>query len=200
MIFSNRVFRSGVFSNRVFRSGVVAGLLSIAALTVDALPGMARPASIDPAQTGGVNVRSGPSLQTMAIDSLPGGTPIEVLNIVGNENVGSPYWYYIRSTGRVTTEGWVASELIRFNSSRQTYGTLTGDPGDTINIRSAPNTDEAVLHTGIVGDLVTVGRSMRGDEGYIWRYVTYPNRSSGWVRADLIAVWPKGCIVTCPDN
>ena len=72
--------------------------------------------------------------------------------------------------------------------------------GDTINIRSAPNTDKTVLHTGIMGGLVTLGRLMRGGDGYRWHYVTYPNRASGWVRTDLIAVWPKDCIVTCPDN
>ena len=177
MIFRSRIFCNNVFRNNVFRNNVAAGLLSVVALTVTALPGMARPASIDPVQTAGVNVRSGPSLQTTAIGRLPGGTPVEVLNITQNADAGSSYWYYVQSTGRFKTEGWVASQLIRFNPSRQNYGTLTGDPGDVINIRSAPNTDKSVLHTGIVGDLVTVDRSMRGGDGYRWYYVTYPNVS-----------------------
>jgi uncharacterized protein YgiM (DUF1202 family) len=179
----------------IFRKTIVTGLLSFAALAINALPSMARPAMIDPAQRAGVNVRSGPSVETTAIDSLPAGASIEVLNIINDRT----NWYYVRSSGRFATEGWVAGELIRFKPSSATYGTLTGDPGDNINIRSAPSTTSSILHTGVMGDLVSVGRSALVS-GYRWYVVVYPNGSSGWVRADLISVWPKGCIITCPDN
>jgi uncharacterized protein YgiM (DUF1202 family) len=177
----------------LFRKTIVTGLLSLTALAINALPSMARPAMIDPDQRAGVNVRSEPSVDSTALDGLLGGTSIEVLNISPNR------WYYVRSTGSSATEGWVAGELIRFNRSSATYGTLAGSLGDTINIRSAPSTTSSILHTGVTGDLVSVGRSALVS-GYRWYVVVYPNGSSGWVRADLISVWPKGCIITCPAN
>jgi hypothetical protein len=182
----------------IFRKSLVVGLLSVTALMVGALPGMARPATI----TYEANIRSGPSMQTTRLDGLPKDTPIEVLKIVDDADSDGRglYWYYVRSTGKLRTEGWVTSTLVRFNASSQNYGTLAGEPGDVINIRSDPSTQRDVLHTGVLGDLVMVGRSARSsDGGYPWYYVTYPNGAAGWVRADLISVWPKGCIITCPD-
>ncbi len=177
----------------IFRKTIVTGLLSLAALGLQSLPSMARPAVVDPAQRAGINVRSGPSMNSSITDGLAAGTPIEVLNISPDR------WYFVRSNGRFPIEGWVASELVRFNPSGSIYGTLTGEPGDTINIRSAPSTASSILHTGVMGDLVSVGRSalVNGDR---WHVVVYPNGSTGWVRADLISIWPKGCIITCPDN
>ncbi len=177
----------------IFRKTIVTGLLTFIALATTALPGMTRSAAIDPAQRAGVNVRSAASISSSVIDGLAGGTPIEVLNISKNG------WYYIRSTGNIIIEGWVARELVRFNPSGSIYGTLNGNVGDTINIRSAPSTSSSILHTGIMGDLVSVGRSalVNGDR---WHVVVYPNGSTGWVRSDLISIWPKGCIITCPAN
>jgi hypothetical protein len=185
----------------IFRKSLVVGLLSVSALMVAALPGMARPGTIDIE----ANVRSSASLQAEVLDGLPVGTTVEVLKIVTEPERGD-YWYYLRSTGDLKTQGWVRSNLVRFKPSDQSYGTLAGEPGDVINIRSAPSTQGEVLHTGVLGDLVTVGRSKfvplgdaYGRTGYRWHYVTYPSGAAGWVRGDLISVWPKGCIITCPD-
>jgi uncharacterized protein YgiM (DUF1202 family) len=185
----------------ILRKILVMGLLSVTALMVAALPGMARPATID----SPANMRSGPSIETEILDGLPEGTPLEVLKVVKDAE-RDHYWYYVRSTGKLRTEGWVTAALVQFDSSSQSYGTLAGEPGDVINIRSAPSTQGDVLHTGVLGDLVTVGRSkfvsLGGDygrTGYRWYYVTYPSGAAGWVRGDLIDLWPKGCIITCPD-
>jgi uncharacterized protein YgiM (DUF1202 family) len=186
----------------ILRKSLVVGLLSVTALMVAALPAVARPAAID----SPANVRSGPSIETAILDGLPEGTPLEVLKIVKDAE-RDHYWYYVRSTGNLRTEGWVTAALVRFDASSQTYGTLAGEPGDTINLRSAPSTQSEVLHTGVLGDLVTVGQSKfvplgkdYGRTGYRWHYVTYPSGAAGWVRGDLINVWPKGCIITCPET
>jgi Bacterial SH3 domain len=171
----------------VFRKSLVVGLLSVGALIASALPGMARPATI----TIEANVRSAASLEARVLDGLPVGTNVEVLNIFQEPERYQQQqhtWYYLRSSGRVKTEGWVRSELVNFGSTSDSYGTLSADRGDAINIRSAPTTQGKVLRTGITGDLVTVGRSMKGDGGKRWYYVTYPNRSAGWVREDLISI------------
>jgi uncharacterized protein YgiM (DUF1202 family) len=177
------------------------GLLSLSAIGMTALPSMARPGSID----GQANLRSGPSMEADRIDGLPEGTPLEVLRIVPATSDNVRTWYYVRSTGNLRTEGWVTSNLVRFEVSNQNYGTLTGSEDDVINIRSAPNLQSQVVHTGVLGDLVKVGQSKfvplgkgYGRTGYRWYNVTYPNGSSGWVRGDLINVWPQGCIITCP--
>ncbi len=186
----------------IFRKTWVIGLLSVSALMVSALPGMARPGTIESAYFG-VNLRSGPSLQDTVLDALPDKTPIAVLRIVNSEGQN---WYYVRSRGNLKTEGWIDGGYVSFLPSEQIYGTLAGEPGDVINIRSTPSTQSEVLHTGALGDLVTVGRSQfvplgnsYGRTGYRWHYVTYPSGAAGWVRGDLINVWPKGCIITCPE-
>jgi hypothetical protein len=179
-----------------FHKYSVVGLLSLGAVMAGALPSMARPATIDIE----ANVRSAPSLSASRIDGLPIGTPVEVLKIIDDTHRYKNLWYYIRSTGDLQAEGWVDSRLVRFGPSSQTYGALIGSVKAVINIRSAPSLVGEVLHTGTGGDLVALGASQRGDGGSRWHYITYPNQASGWVRSDLIEIWPQGCIVTCPAN
>jgi uncharacterized protein YgiM (DUF1202 family) len=170
------------------------GLLSLSAIAVSALPTMARPGSI----YSGANLRAQPSVESQRIDSLPEGTPLEILQVIPARNSNARTWYYIRSTGNLRSEGWVSANLITVEPSDEIYGNLTGTAGDVINIRSAPNLESRVIHTGVRGDLVQVGESYL-QAGYRWYNVTYPNGASGWVRGDLINVWPQGCIITCPE-
>ncbi|MEB3292478.1 MAG: SH3 domain-containing protein [Synechococcales bacterium] len=190
------------------RQIAIAALLSLGTMVMGALPSMARPGTID-APDFGVNLRLRPSSQAPVIDALPDRTPIEILRIVNNPEPqeSGVDWYYVRSTGRLKTEGWIRSGYLRFQPSNQIYGTLAGEPNDVINIRSTPSTQARVLHTGLVGDLVLVGQSKfvplgngYGRTGYQWHYITYPNGAAGWVRGDLISVWPRGCIITCPEH
>jgi Bacterial SH3 domain/GW (Gly-Tryp) dipeptide domain len=179
-----------------FRNHFVVGLLSLGAVMASALPSIARPATIDIE----ANVRSAPSLGADRIDGVPVGTPVEVLRIVDDTHRYKSFWYYIRSTGNLQTEGWVDGGLVRFGSSIETYGVLLGSMKEVINIRSQPSLVSEIVHTGVGSDLVTVGESQLGDGGYRWYYVTYPNQAAGWVRSDLIDIWPQGCIITCPAN
>jgi hypothetical protein len=66
-------------------------------------------------------------------------------------------------------------------------------------VRSAPALKSKVKHYGLGGDLVTVEDSRKDTSGYFWYRVKFPSNAVGWVREDLISVWPKGCIITCPD-
>lgn len=186
-----------------FSKLLMVGLLSLGTIVVSAMPSMARPGFI----TFEANLRSGPSMNATRVDGLPEGTPLEILKIVPGTSHNVKHWYYVRSTGDLRTEGWVTSSLVRFQVSNQNYGTLAGNEDDVINIRSAPNLQSQVIHTGVMGDLVEVGQSKfvalgkgYGRTGYYWYYITYPNGASGWVRGDLINVWPKGCIITCPEH
>ncbi len=177
----------------ILRQSLLMGLCSVGAVMLAAMPGMARPATLDT----DANIRSGASLRSPVIDIWTKGGTVEVLNIAMAGD--GDYWYYVQSSIEGTEPGWVRSDLVRFKSSNLKYGTLGGDRGDKINVRSGPGTDREILHYGLSGDLVTVGRPQY-DGDYVWYEVKFPNGSAGWVRQDLIAVWPKGCIITCPDN
>jgi SH3-like domain-containing protein len=170
-----------------FSKLLMVGLLSLGAIAASALPSMARPGYI----YSEANVRSEPSIKADRIDGLPTGTPLEIARVYAG-------WYYVRSTGQLRTEGWVSSALVRFEQTGRRYGNLVGEFDDVINIRSGPSLKSPVKHTGATGDLVEVGESSQGRSGNRpgdpwekWHYVTYPNGASGWVRNDLIAVWPK---------
>jgi uncharacterized protein YgiM (DUF1202 family) len=178
----------------ILRKSWLVGLCSVGAVMLAAMPGMARPATLDT----DANVRSGASRRSPVEETLSKGAPVEVTNIVLGDD--GNYWYYVKSPIEGTASGWVRGDLVRFGSSQSRYGTLGGDRGDRINVRSGPGTDREILHYGLSGDLVTVGRSQYEYDGDFWYEVTFPNGASGWVREDLIAVWPKGCIITCPDN
>jgi uncharacterized protein YgiM (DUF1202 family) len=174
-----------------FSKSLMVGLLSLGTIAASALPGMARPGYI----YSEANVRSAPSFNSRRVDGLPEGTPLEILRVVPGRGDGRT-WYYVHSTGQLRTEGWVSSNLVKFEPTGRQYGTLMGDDGDVINIRSSHSTDSRVKHTGTKGDFVEVGESKfiplgqgYGRTGYYWYYVTYPNGASGWVRGDLIAVW-----------
>lgn len=185
----------------ILRQPLLSGLLSIGMVMTIAFPGSTRSAKV----AYEMNLRSSPSVEGQRIDGLPEGTPLEVLKVVSSLDQNNPYWYYVRSTGRLRTEGWATSSLVSFNPSNQRYGTLIGQQNDVINIRSGPSLDNRVVHTGTLGDLITIGQSKfvptnNSRTGYDWYVVTYPNGATGWVRGDLINIWPKGCIITCPYN
>jgi uncharacterized protein YgiM (DUF1202 family) len=179
---------------RFVATSFVVGLLSLGTMMTGSLPVMARPATV----TTDSNIRSGASLKSPVLEVLPSGGEVEVLNIVLTNR---DYWYYVRPKVEGTAEGWVRSNLIRFKPSNLIYGTLAGDRDSKINVRSRPSLDGKILHYGLAGDLVIVGESQKvAGQRHSWYRVTFPNQASGWVREDLLAVWPKGCIITCPDN
>lgn len=64
---------------------------------------------------------------------------------------------------------------------------LTGaQPGSQVNVRSAPSTQAATPHYGLVGDRVEVLRSTQAADGYTWHYVQFASGAKGWVRADFV--------------
>lgn len=189
-------------TDKILLAGLLGLTTSLTAFFASALPSLARPATIDIE----ANVRSGPSFQSTRIDGLPKGTNVEVSRII-YEAARKDHWYYVRSTGRLKTQGWVSSDLVRFAPSNATYGTLIGQLNGVINIRLGPSLKDPVQHMGVFGDLVRIKRSQfvpdNGSRssriGYDWHNIVYPNGATGWVRGDLIQVWPKGCIITCPE-
>lgn len=169
-------------------------LLSFGTLIAGTLPSMARPATL----TTDSNLRTGASLTATVLEVLPPGSNVEVLNItVGNDG---NYWYYVRPEVEGTPDGWIRSNLVSFKPSSKSYATLTGNRGDKINVRSAPSLQSKILHYGLEGDLVMVSESFKEYDSYRWYRVKFPNNAAGWVREDLLSVWPKGCIITCPEN
>lgn len=172
---------------------VTAALLTFGTLMTGVLPAMARPATL----TTRSNLRTGASLTAPVEEILPSGSNVEVLNItVGNDG---NYWYYVQPTVEGTLSGWVRSNLVSFKPSNKRYATIAGNRGDKINVRSSSNVRSKVLYNALSGDLVTIENSYKQGGQYRWYCIKFPNNVIGWVREDLLSIWPQGCIISCPD-
>ncbi|BAY12268.1 SH3 domain-containing protein [Calothrix sp. NIES-2098] len=171
---------------------LTAGLLTFATLMAGILPAMARPATL----TSRSNLRTSASLTASVEEILPSGSNLEVLNLtVGDDG---DYWYFVQPTVEGTARGWIRSDLVSFKPSQKRYATISGERGYKINVRSSPNLGGKVLHTGLSGDLVTVEDSYQQAGEYRWYRIKFPNNVTGWVREDLLSIWPQGCIIICP--
>lgn len=171
---------------------LTAGLLTFATLMAGILPAMARPATL----TSRSNLRTSASLTASVEEILPLDSNVEVLNItVGDDG---DYWYFVQPKVEGTASGWIRSDLVSFKSSKKRYATIAGERGYKINVRSSPNLKSKVLHNALSGDLVTVEDSYQQAGQYRWYRIKFPNNVTGWVREDLLSIWPQGCIITCP--
>lgn len=67
---------------------------------------------------------------------------------------------------------------------------LKGDvQGSQVSVHSEPSINSRSPHYGLVGDQVTVLESTRGNDGYTWYYVRFPQSGAeGWIRGDLVQV------------
>ncbi|WP_256973168.1 SH3 domain-containing protein [Nostoc sp. T09] len=173
---------------------LTAGLLTFATLMAGVLPAMARPATL----TSRSNLRTGASLTATVEEILPSGSNVEVLNITGGDD--GDYWYFVQPTVEGTASGWIRSDLVSFKPSNKRYATIAGNRGYKINVRFSPNLRSKVLYNALSGDLVTVEDSYQQAGQYRWYRIKFPNNVTGWVREDLLSIWPQGCIITCPAN
>lgn len=56
-----------------------------------------------------------------------------------------------------------------------------------INLRSQPSTESDILGYGLVGDPITLLRSLEAEDGYGWYYLRFDESGAeGWVRGDFI--------------
>jgi uncharacterized protein YgiM (DUF1202 family) len=173
---------------------LTAGLLTFGTLITGILPAMARPATL----TSRSNLRTDASVTAPVEEILPSGSNLEVLNItIGKDG---NYWYYVQPEVEGTLSGWVRSDLVRFKPSNKRYATIAGNRGYKANVRTGANLRSKVLYNALSGDLVTVEDSYKEARQYRWYRVKFPNGVTGWVREDLLSIWPQGCIITCPVN
>ncbi|BAY27775.1 hypothetical protein NIES2100_76010 [Calothrix sp. NIES-2100] len=170
------------------------GLLTFGTLMNTVLPAMARPATL----TTDSNLRTSASLTASVQEVLPLGSDVEVLNITyGDEG---DYWYYVQPRVEGTAKGWIRGDLVKFQPSKKRYATIAGERGYTINVRASANLNSKVLYSAVSGDLVTVEDSFQKAGEYRWYRIKFPNNVIGWVREDLLSIWPQGCIITCPSH
>lgn len=175
-------------------TNLTVGLLTFGTLITGILPVFARPATL----TSRTNLRTGTSLTAPIEEILPSGSNVEVLNIrVGNDG---DYWYYVQPQVEGTSSGWVRSDLVRFQPSNKRYATIVGKLGNKINVRSSPKLISKVIYNALPGDLVIVENSYKEVGKYRWYRIKFPTNVTGWVREDLLSIWPLGCIITCPAN
>lgn len=168
-------------------------VFSICAATVAtaaaALPSMAMPATLIARETGSrINVRSAPTTTAKAPHYGVSGDRIEVTRaVMGQDNFR---WNYVKFASGAA--GWVRSDFVSYNREAE-FGILAGNPGDRINIRSAPSTKANAPNYGLQGDVVQMVRQTRGSDGYTWHFVQFTSGAQGWVRGDLIQAIESGC-------
>lgn len=172
---------------------LTAALLTFGTLMTGVLPAIALPGTV----TSRSNLRTDASLTASVEEILTSGSNVEVLNItVGNDGNN---WYYVQPEVEGTLSGWVRSDLVSLKLDKKRYATIVGDRGDKINVRSSPNLKSKVLYNALSGDLVTIENSYKQGGQYRWYCIKFPNNVIGWVREDLLSIWPQGCIISCPD-
>ncbi|MBD2358519.1 SH3 domain-containing protein [Tolypothrix sp. FACHB-123] len=176
------------------KTKLAAVLLTVGTFMNTVLPAIARPATL----TTDSNLRTSASLTATVADVLALGSNVEVLNITVGDD-GS-YWYYVQPNRGKKAKGWIRGDLVRFQPSQKRYATIAGERGYTINVRSSPNLNSKVLYSAVSGDLVSVEDSFQKAGQYRWYRIQFPNNVSGWVREDLLSIWPQGCIITCPTH
>jgi uncharacterized protein YgiM (DUF1202 family) len=154
-------------------------LLGLVTVLCSSLPAIARPATT----TTDANIRSSASLNSRVLQVLAPNSSIEALNIATGTDGYT--WFYIRFGSQ---EGWVRADLVSYEPTNLTYGILAGDRNDRINIRDSASTNSDILHYGLAGDIVSVGRSTQGSDSYRWYWVTFPSQAAGWVRGDLLSM------------
>ena len=146
------------------------------------LPAFARPATLIAQDQGSrINVRSAPSTTAAAPHYGLAGDRVEITrSSMGRDGY---QWFYVQfSSG---AKGWVRSDFVRYTEGMAEYATLGGNPGDRINVRSAPSSKATSPHYGIHGDVVRMlNQTVR--DGYAWHYVQFPSGAKGWVRGDLV--------------
>jgi len=172
-------------TNRVIWSAVAATIASFAV----ALPSFARPATLIAQDSGSrINVRSAPSTQATSPHYGLAGDRVEVLQArIGQDQY---MWNYVKFSSGAT--GWVRGDFVRFSEGMARYGVLSGNPGDRINVRSAPSRNAASPHYGMAGDMVQILTQKTGTDGNVWRYVRFPSGAEGWIRGDLVPVSQEG--------
>jgi len=178
---------------RNFPMKVTFSLLPVLATTVLSfglsLPAFARPATLT-AQTpdSQINVRSAPTTTAASPHYGVVGDRVEVLRETIQDG---DRWNYVKfSSG---AEGWIRADFIRYRDRDADYAVLQGEPGDRINVRSAPSTGAASPSYGLEGDVVKVLNQTTSKDGYVWIYVQFPSGAKGWVRGDLVRFAEVGC-------
>ena len=119
-----------------------------------------------------LNMRAGPGLSFGVITSLNKGDQVEIISVSGD-------WLEVQFNGE---KGWIASWLTVSTQARnETSNTQIVSQVNTLNVRSSPSIDAAVLGRMNAGDEATLIKR-DGD----WAYINL-NGMNGWVHTDYIS-------------
>jgi SH3-like domain-containing protein len=108
------------------------------------------------------------------------GDRVQVLRAIVNEGNA---WYSVKFPSGA--QGWIRGDFVQYQDDGSNYGILMGNPGDRINVRSAPSAQAVSPSYGLQGDVVKILEETQGNDGYQWRFVQFPSGAQGWIRGDL---------------
>lgn len=119
-----------------------------------------------------LNMRSGPGLSFGVITSLKKGDQAEIISVSGD-------WLQVKFNGKI---GWIASWLtVSTQGKNEENNTKIVSQVNSLNVRSSPSIDAAVLGRMNAGDEATLIKR-DGD----WIYINL-NGMNGWVHTDYIS-------------
>ena len=116
----------------------------------------------------GVNVRTGPNLDSPVFMELPKGYPLKVVARDGN---------WLKVVDFEKDKGWIYSNLVEKGN------TVIINGKSTINMRSGPSTKDQIVATverGVILNRIS-GKAN-------WVEVSHPNGTKGWIYKTLL--WP----------
>lgn len=114
----------------------------------------------------GVNVRSGPSIDSAVLFQAPGGYPLEV---VGRQAE------WLNVSDFESEKGWIAASMV--SASPYVIAKRKG------NIRAEAGTEHRQIGT-VMREVILKKAEQQGD----WIKISHPKLPSGWIHRDL--VWP----------
>ena len=135
--------------------------------------------------TNALNVRSGPGVDYLVIDTIVDGTNGLV---VDGPVVASGYtWYELDYVGGAS-DGWVAGDFLSLGSTGGGFaiGDTVSVTSGYLNIRSGPGLGYAVTGSFAYGDQSVVIDGPSFADGYTWYQVQYANFYYGWVAGEFL--------------
>jgi uncharacterized protein YraI len=164
------------------------------------LPSWARPATVVGSSIGSqVYIQKQPIGNSAPTAYTLVGNQVEVGDAL-QSNDGQVWYNVVWASG----SGWLRSDYLALGQAntvkmgsdsynsypdrQDAFAFLGGSQsGGTVNVRDFASTQAPRIYLANYGDRVVVRGSARGQDGYVWNRIQFPNTGvQGWVRSDLV--------------
>ncbi len=154
-------------------------------------------------EDGPLNVRTGPGTDHSKLGQLMEGTTVELISQIKN-TAGNIWYKFLTSDGKY---GYIFSEYVTVKDTAAVpeepeapevvepaepvtfeMGTVTTDPGYTLNVRSGAGTEYSKLGSLNSGAIVTIIGSEKASNGKVWYKYQFNASKVGYICSDYVSV------------